>query len=80
MALTGARWSSYCTPEETPWDRLDAPPLRLAPLDDDVLQVLGAEPDGALAEERLVDGPGIFRQQRGLQLEDLGCGRGFKSR
>lgn len=50
----------------------DAPPLRLAPLDDDVLQVLRPEPRGALAEQRLVDGPGILRQQGRLQLEDLG--------
>lgn len=50
----------------------NAPPLGLAPLDDDVLQVLGTEPRRALSQQRLVDLSDILRQEGRLQLEDLG--------
>lgn len=67
------RYSSTCTAIDLV-SCSNAPALRLAPLDDDVLHVLGAEPGGALAQQRLVDGSGILRQQGRLQLEDLGRG------
>lgn len=44
--------------------------LRLAPLDDDVMEVGGAKPKGALLKEFLCNAA-AFLEQRRLQLEDL---------